>query len=139
MIESGGMKKPENETPILLEQPRFHGSLLALVGKTIEDAEAECPGAERINPGGEAQRLIWKETAKEAGGAEFPLYLMARAFRGKIWAVGLWSPDDFYLLERNPDGAAYFAGVPKGGRKRYGEVNWVGMKDGKLANLGVSP
>lgn len=123
---------------IVIKNPRFHGKLLAMIGKTVDEALVEAPGAEIVNESGRAQRLVWRERARIYDeGREFPIYLMARAADGKIWAVGIWSPEFAYLAEKGEGGNWFFNAVGKQVKTHYSHVNWIVREKRKFVNIGL--
>jgi len=126
-----------NPMPIILENPRFHGSLLGLIGKTVDEALKEAPGSARVNEGGKAQRLVWKEKGRDSETEkEFPLYLMARVYEGAVWAVGIWS-ERFAFLAEPGDAGWYFNAVGKLHIADFHRVNWISRENGEFINLGL--
>ena len=122
---------------IEIQNPRFHGKLLEMIGKTAEDALKEAPGAVHLNESGRAQRLVWKEKALDTeSGKGFPLYLMARVLDGKVWAVGIWTPRFAFLAEPG-DAGWYFKAVGKLQITDFYRVNWISRENGEFVNLGL--
>ena len=123
---------------IEIENPRFHGELLQMIGKTVDKALKDAPGAERLNESGRAQRLVWKEKAQDTeSGKAFPLYLMARILDEVIWAVGIWSPRFAFLAEEGDEDTWFFRAVEKLHITNFRHVNWIAWEDGKYVNLGL--
>jgi hypothetical protein len=125
---------------IRLETSNFKASLLGLLGESLEQAKATCPGFRIVNENGKAGRIVWREEATDTEeGKKVPLLLIARFIEGTIWAVGIWAEGYLFGLESHPDGRTWFAAGPRPPDAELSAVNWIALEDGKPAEKGFAP
>jgi hypothetical protein len=123
---------------IRLETSNFKASLLGLLGESLEQARATCPGFRIVNENGKAGRMLWEDEVTDTDmGTRFKIIYMARFLKGRIWAVGIWAEDHVFSLSREGD-RIWFSSVPRPPKEDRGSVNWIVLKEGKPFEEGVS-
>lgn len=124
---------------IVLETSYFKDSLLGLLGKDEGEVLRISPAPEVVNENDLAKRLIWRETARdEETGKRFPLLLMARVFRRRIWAVGIWAEEYMFFLQKGDRGNPFFAAVSRSLKYTRNQVNWIGKQGDEIQEIGVA-
>ena len=122
---------------IVLETSTFHESLLGLIGKELEWVMGHCPPQRIVNEKGIASRIIWEETARdEITGKRFKMLLMARIYRKKVWAVGIWAKDYFFVAKQGDHKNHFFAAVPSDSENDINSVNWIAKNGDVLEQMG---
>lgn len=98
----------------------FPGSLLDLIGLSLEEVERRAPPEKRIG-----SLLEWYATFRDvAVGYTFPVALRAQLRDGRILAVGIWSGEYRFFPERDGRGRWLFEGEEKPDRNRR-KMFWI--------------
>jgi hypothetical protein len=121
---------------ILYRTHLFRGDILSLLQMTTAEA-LECQPTKPKKTGqGSARRLLWLDMAFDTDSQlAIPLAHIARLHENVVWAVGIWTPGYFFVLEGNE-----VVVMPKEVSDNVHDTNWIGFDEfGNLRNLGIEP